>query len=57
MDFNKIALTIDEQIALLKSRGMLFSDEDKAKLYLSNISYYRLSAYWYTLLRLRQCAH
>jgi abortive infection bacteriophage resistance protein len=45
MQFNKNATTIDEQIAILKARGLLISDENKAKSYLSNISYYRLSAY------------
>jgi len=39
-------LTIDDQIALLQSRGMVFDDLDKAKRYLSTIGYYRLSAYW-----------
>ena len=50
MDFDKRPLTVDEQIALLKERGMVIPDEAKAKMYLCNISYYRLSAYWYTLL-------
>ncbi len=26
---------------------MVFNDEERAKRYLSNISYYRLKAYWY----------
>ena len=50
MDFNKRPLTIEEQIALLKERGMIIPDEAKAKMLLSNVSYYRLSAYWYTLI-------
>ena len=50
MDFNKRPLTIEEQIALLKERGMVIPDKAKAKMLLSNVSYYRLSAYWYTLI-------
>lgn len=40
-------LTIDEQVALLKERGMKISDESKAKKFLQKIGYYRLSGYWY----------
>lgn len=50
MKFEKKALTIPEQIALLESRGMVIEDKAKAAHYLTNISYYRLSAYWYTFL-------
>lgn len=45
MQFHKLPTTIPEQISLLKSRGLLFKDEDRASHYLSNISYYRLRAY------------
>ena len=45
--YRKPHLTFDEQIALLKSRGMTISDEGKAKDYLQRIGYYRLSGYWY----------
>ncbi|HEY0048118.1 MAG TPA: Abi family protein, partial [Pyrinomonadaceae bacterium] len=45
MRYAKPPLNLDGQIALLRSRGLLVSDVDKAKNYLSNISYYRLSAY------------
>ncbi|MEW6469548.1 MAG: Abi family protein [Bacteroidota bacterium] len=51
MEFLKKALSVDEQIKQLQSRGMLITDLDKAKMYLGNISYYRLSAYWYTFLK------
>jgi len=44
--FNKPFLTLDEQISLLKSRGMLFEDESKAKYYIENLNYYRLAGYW-----------
>jgi abortive infection bacteriophage resistance protein len=40
-------LDLDQQIALLKSRGMLIDDEQKAKEYLHRTGYYRLSGYWY----------
>lgn len=46
---NKQSLNIDEQISLLKSRGMLFRDEIKAKEILKNISYYRLKGYWWEM--------
>ncbi|WP_130864844.1 Abi family protein [Acidipropionibacterium timonense] len=42
----KSATTVDEQIALLRSRGMDVND-DLAGQWLTNVSYYRLSAYWY----------
>lgn len=45
--FNKPFLTLDQQIALLKSRGMVITDDDRAKRYLGKINYYRLSAYWH----------
>lgn len=45
MRYEKEALTFERQIELLESRGLIFSDKDKAASYLSNISYYRLSAY------------
>ncbi len=51
MRFEKGPLTIPQQIALLESRGMLFRNKAKAAHYLSNISYYRLSAYWFTFLK------
>lgn len=50
MDFDKKPLSVDDQILLLKDRGMVIDNNEKAKMYLSNISYYRLSAYWYTFL-------
>ena len=47
MNFSKSPISIKEQIALLKQRGLEFKDEIKAEHYLSNISYYRLRAYTY----------
>ncbi len=43
--FTKKAASLDEQINLLKSRGLSIKDEAQAKFYLKNIGYYRLSAY------------
>jgi len=43
--FNKPHKTIDEQIDLLQSRDLLIANPNRAKRHLSNISYYRLSAY------------
>ena len=47
MQYSKVPIDIPSQIALLKSRGLLFKDEGKSAHYLSNISYYRLRAYTY----------
>ena len=47
MDYTKRPLTLRQQIAKLKSRGLLFDDEQLAERYLTNISYYRLRAYTY----------
>ena len=57
VEFAKDPLTLDEQIDLLRERGMVISDAAKARTYLTNISYYRLSAYWYIFLELPQSAH
>jgi|SRR5699024_262310 len=43
----KVATTVEEQIQLLRERGMRIDDEDKAKEYLLDIGYYRLGFYWY----------
>lgn len=40
------ATTVDEQITLLKGRGMVIADEPKAKEILLDIGYYRLGLYW-----------
>lgn len=44
--YTKPALTIDQQIAQLRNRGMVISDTPLAEHYLSQINYYRLTAYW-----------
>jgi abortive infection bacteriophage resistance protein len=46
MKYNKPALTFNQQIKLLQSRGLVISDITNAKDILSRISYYRLSAYF-----------
>lgn len=43
--FDKPAHTIDQQLELLRQRGLVIADEGRAEHYLTNISYYRLSAY------------
>ena len=48
--FDKPPLNYDDQIQLLKSRGLSIQDEDKALHILQVISYYRLSGYWFPLL-------
>lgn len=45
-DYKKPSLNINEQINLLKDRGLLIKDEDSAKHSLNNISYYHLSGYF-----------
>lgn len=51
MKFEKPPLTYEDQIALLQSRGLVFDDIDKAIYQLSNVSYFRLSAYMFPLRR------
>ena len=46
MKFVKPALAIDEQIDLLKSRGMSFSDPQVARQTLRFVNFFRLRAYW-----------
>ena len=41
----KKATTIDEQIAILRKRGMIISDKEKAKETLLDIGYFRLGFY------------
>lgn len=46
---NKESRSIDEQIELLKQRGMLVGDEGFAARHLAHISYYRLKGYWWDM--------
>ena len=45
--YTKKPLTYQQQLDLLKNRGMAIRNSFSALGTLSNISYYRLSAYWY----------
>jgi abortive infection bacteriophage resistance protein len=45
--YKKPYLTFQEQLALLKSRGLLVTNDEAALSCLERIGYYRLSAYWY----------
>ena len=47
---NQKPRSLDEQIHLLRSRGMKFSGEDSAKACLAHISYFRLKYYWTDML-------
>jgi abortive infection bacteriophage resistance protein len=44
--FNKPAISYEEQVSLLKSRGMIVESEKEAEFHLEHINYYRLAAYW-----------
>lgn len=46
MKFEKPAVSVPDQVKLLKRRGMAVRDEALAQHYLNFISYYRLRAYW-----------
>lgn len=52
--YPKNLISFADQITLLKQRGLSFGDESKALHLLQNISYYRLSGYWYPLLADKQ---
>ena len=45
MKFNKPAVTLPEQLEILKSRGLLINCDSSATSILENIGYYRFSAY------------
>lgn len=49
--FKKPALTYSQQIQLLKDRGLFVESDSRATHILEVISYYRLSGYWYPLLK------
>jgi len=44
--YSKPALTINEQIALLKNRGLIVNNEEELSYYLKNINYYHLTIYF-----------
>jgi abortive infection bacteriophage resistance protein len=47
MAYSKPYLSVPDQLALIKRRGMIISDDALAQAYLNRIGYYRLSGYWY----------
>jgi abortive infection bacteriophage resistance protein len=50
-EFKKEAKSFQDQIDLLKARGLIIEGEFEAKETLKNISYYRLSGYFYPFLK------
>lgn len=46
MRYDKPPIPIDQQVSLLRERGMQVPDMARAEHYLTHIGYYRLSAYW-----------
>ena len=48
--YSKPVLSFEAQAELLKSRGVIIADEELAVKFLSNVNYYRLSAYMYPFL-------
>ena len=52
--YNKRATTYEEQMAILRRHGVVISDEAKAREYLTDIGYYRLGFYLYSLRKLIQ---
>ncbi len=46
MRYSKQPIDIPTQLALLKQRGMIVNDEDKALRQLGSVSYFRLANYW-----------
>lgn len=48
-NFPKRPLTIEEQVELLRERGLVIDDEKSAKDFLARVSYYRLSGYTLSL--------
>ena len=55
--YKKPYCTPEDHVALLKSRGLKIEDEKKAISYLTNIGYFRLSAYFYPLLKVPKEEH
>ncbi len=47
--FEKITLSITEQIEQLQKRGLRITEADNASHYLSHIGYYRLAGYWWPM--------
>ena len=54
IQYPKQLASFEDQLSLLKQRGLAFGDENKAIHLLQNISYYRMSGYWYPMLADKQ---
>lgn len=52
--YSKVSLSYTDQLAQLKGRGLSVENNAKAIHLLENVSYYRLSGYWYPLLQDKQ---
>jgi abortive infection bacteriophage resistance protein len=50
VSYNKLPKSFEDQVKLLKSRGLHFENEKKAEKILQFVSYNRLSNYWYPFL-------
>lgn len=46
MEYTKQLLTLDQQISILKQRGLIIENEAEAESTLDTISYFRLAGYW-----------
>lgn len=47
--FDKEATTIDQQVQILKARGLKILADDNVEHHLKHISYYRLGEYWHSM--------
>ena len=55
--YTKTAKTYEEQLQILKDRGLKTKSDKKILFLLHKLSYYRLSGYWYPLLEEPKSAH
>jgi len=49
MQYSKKSISITDQINQLQGRGLIINDHDLASHHLSQISYYRLAGYWWSM--------
>lgn len=47
---NQKPRTLEEQLSILKNRGMKFHDEQLARTYLTRVSYFRMKYFWIDLI-------
>ena len=55
--YTKPALTYSAQLQRLKDRGLGIADDNKALHLLEHLSYYRLSGYWFPMLKMPKSSH